>query len=131
MSDFFDRLDKYMAYSKLNDNQLTVLAHLSVGALGKQRKSRGGMSAESVAKILYSCPNLDAEWLLTGNGDMLKRSKPDEKITSDMTVGLILNRDEQLIRENERLKIHLEELERKSGAKNTPPLEIGIQSVDK
>ena len=38
MADFFDRLDKYMEYSGLNDNKLTVLAQLSVGALGKQRK---------------------------------------------------------------------------------------------
>lgn len=26
MADFFDRLDKYMEYSGLNDNKLTVLA---------------------------------------------------------------------------------------------------------
>ena len=47
MADFFDRLDKYMEYSGLNDNKLTVLAQLSVGALGKQRKGGRGLSVEN------------------------------------------------------------------------------------
>ena len=47
MADFFDRLDKYMEYSGLNDNKLTVLAQLSVGALGKQRKGGRGLCENS------------------------------------------------------------------------------------
>lgn len=58
MADFFDRLDKYMEYSGLNDNKLTVLAQLSVGALGKQRKGGRGLSVESIARIYIPVPIL-------------------------------------------------------------------------
>lgn len=76
MADFFDRLDTYMKYRGLNDNKLTVLAQLSIGALGKQRKGGRGLSVESIAKILYACPDLDADWLMTGRGEMLKPESP-------------------------------------------------------
>lgn len=78
MADFFDRLDKYMDYSGLNDNKLTVMARLSIGALGKQRKGGRGLSVDSIAKILYACPDLDADWLLTGRGEMLRPSSQSQ-----------------------------------------------------
>lgn len=130
MADFFDRLDKYMEYSGLNDNKLTVLAQLSVGALGKQRKGGRGLSVESIARILYTCPDLNAEWLMTGNGDMLKKVWRGDKIIPDMTMEQVLSRDEKLIRDNERLLVRIEELEKKLGLNNTPPHVIGAQLAD-
>lgn len=125
--DFFDRLDKYMEESGLNDNKLTVLAQLSVGALGKQRKGGRGLSVDSVAKILHACPNLNAEWLLTGEGKMLKdkmevfHAMPSSQ---DPAIQLILERDEKLIRENERLKIQLETTGKGKAIKIPPPAYI-------
>ncbi|WP_255491294.1 helix-turn-helix transcriptional regulator [Dysgonomonas sp. ZJ279] len=72
IDDLFDRLDKFMSYKGLNDNQMTIQAELSVGSLGKQRKGARGLSSESIAKILHSYKELDANWLLTGDGEMLK-----------------------------------------------------------
>ena len=130
MADFFDRLDKYMEYSGLNDNKLTVLAQLSVGALGKQRKGGRGLSVESIARILRTCPDLNAEWLMTGNGDMLKKVWRGDKIIPDMTMEQVLSRDEKLIRDNERLLVRIEELEKKLGLNNTPPHVIDAQLAD-
>jgi len=78
--DLFDRLDKYMSYKGLNDNQVTVQAGLSVGSLGKQRKGGRGLSSDSIAKLLQSYPELDALWLLTGQGTMLKGSTKEVPI---------------------------------------------------
>lgn len=50
----------------LNDNKVTVMAGLSVGTLGKQRKGSRGLSSDSIAKILYAFSDLNADWLLTG-----------------------------------------------------------------
>ena len=130
MADFFDRLDKYMEYSGLNDNKLTVLAQLSVGALGKQRKGGRGLSVERIARILHTCPDLNAEWLMTGNGDMLKKVWRGDKIIPDMTMEQVLSRDEKLIRDNERLLVRIEELEKKLGLNNTPPHVIDAQLAD-
>lgn len=81
MEDFFHRLDKYLKYKGLNDNQVTVTAGLSVGSLGKQRRGSRGLSSDSIAKLLYSYSDLNAEWLLTGNGSMLKHENNETSIT--------------------------------------------------
>lgn len=81
--DFFDRLDKYMNVKGLNDNQITVKAGLSQGAIGKQRKKGRGLSVESIAKILYAYPELNADWLLTGRGEMEMNSDNDVENEDD------------------------------------------------
>lgn len=78
--DLFDRLDKFMSHMGLNDNQVTVRAGLSVGSLGKQRKGARGLSSDSIAKLLYAYPELNANWLFTGEGAMLK----SEEITLEV-----------------------------------------------
>jgi hypothetical protein len=72
---FFDRLDKFMQYKGLNDNKITVSAGVSNGLIGKGRQ-RGALSQDSISKILCAYPELDANWLLTGKGDMLKSDSP-------------------------------------------------------
>ena len=72
MNDFFDRLDTYMKSKGLNDNQMTVQAGLSVGALGKQRKGSRGLSNESIARILHAYEDLSADWLILGKGVMIR-----------------------------------------------------------
>lgn len=70
---FFDRLDKFMEYSGLNDNKITNETGISNGIIGKGRK-RGALSQDNISKILYRYPELDANWLFTGEGKMIKSS---------------------------------------------------------
>lgn len=53
---------------------MTVAAGLSIGLLGKLKKSGKGMSSTNIEKILSSYPDLNAEWLLTGRGEMLRNT---------------------------------------------------------
>ena len=115
MEDFFDRLDKYMKYRCLNDNQMTVTAGLSVGSLGKQRKGSRGLSSDSIAKILHSYADLSAEWLLTGKGEMLRDQKkaikePLATEENGQTAAILLKRIEELTIENYKLKQELANL---------------------
>lgn len=66
-----DRLGQYMVYAGLNDNRLTVLSGMTVGILNSARKRGKGMSSDNLEKILRVCKNLNARWLLTGEGEML------------------------------------------------------------
>jgi len=65
-----------MDYSNLNDNKITVIAGISNGLIGKGR-TRGSISQENISKILIAFPDLDANWLLTGKGEMLLESKQE------------------------------------------------------
>ncbi|BDD10896.1 transcriptional regulator [Fulvitalea axinellae] len=70
MLDFFERLDKFFKYKELNDNKVTLQAGISNGIIGKGRK-RGSLSLDNISKILYTYPELNANWLLTGTGEMV------------------------------------------------------------
>ena len=69
MSSFIERLQCYMHKKGINDNQLTVNAGLSVGLIGKTKQ---GMNSKNIEKILLAYPDINAEWLLTGKGEMLR-----------------------------------------------------------
>ena len=71
MSTIIDRLQYYMLQKGINNNQLTVAANLSVGLIGRAIKNRSGLNSDSIEKILYSYPDLNPDWLLTGRGEML------------------------------------------------------------
>ena len=102
MINFFERLDMYMKYSGLNDNKITVVSGISNGLLGKLRKSEGsnkksgGMSQENISKILYSCPDLDANWLLTGKGKMILESETDKETETEETCRMCKAKDKMI-----------------------------------
>ena len=64
-----DRFDKYMKYKGLNDNKVTIQLALSVGTLGKSRKSDRDLSDKVIEKILNFYTDLNRVWLLTGEGE--------------------------------------------------------------
>lgn len=74
MSSSIDRLKEYTLVKGLNDNKLTVMAGLSVGLLGKVWSGQSKMSLTTIEKILQVCPDLNPNWLFTGEGEMLKVS---------------------------------------------------------
>lgn len=78
MINIIDRLKEFMQYKGLNDNQITVQAGLSIGLIGKALKARKGLHSESIEKILYSFPELNPTWFITGKGDMLTTIKQVE-----------------------------------------------------
>ena len=75
MSDFISRLSKFMETSGVNDNQITLTAGLSNGLIGKAKANGKALSVQNIEKILCAYPNLSAEWLLTGKGEMLKTNR--------------------------------------------------------
>lgn len=68
-----ERFDKYMKVKGLNDNRVTVEVGLSVGTLGKSRKINRDLSDKVIEQLLNFYTDLDRTWLLTGNGEMLKK----------------------------------------------------------
>ena len=63
------RLVEYLKFKKIKMAQLEKKAGLANAYL---RNSNGAIGAPKLRDILHACPDLDANWLLTGAGDMLK-----------------------------------------------------------
>ena len=88
MLSFFERLDKFMVFKGLNDNKITIEANLANGIIGKGRK-RGALSQDNISKLLYTYPELDANWLFTGNGEMIKgeeiNTSPNEVLETQVS----------------------------------------------
>lgn len=92
-----------MELKGINDNQMTIAAGLSVGLLGKLKKNGKGMNSVNIEKILYSYPDLNAEWLLTGEGEMLKASIPSTNDTScDEKKEIGVEKNEEIQRQSEK-----------------------------
>ena len=104
--------------------------YAKIGVSRGTLESKTGITEDVLAKFIATFPDVSIEWLMQGKGRMKVDKEVVDNVATDTTVGMILHRDEQLIRENERLKIHVEELERKLGLNNTPPHAIGAQLAD-
>lgn len=72
MATFIERLQCFMKSNDINDNKLTVAAGLSVGLIGKAKTGNKGLTSTNIEKILLAYPQLNADWLLTGRGEMMK-----------------------------------------------------------
>lgn len=69
---FIERLDRYKEYAGLNDNQITVKSGLTVGVINSARKRGSSLSGDNIEKILNAFKDINARWLLTGEGEMLE-----------------------------------------------------------
>lgn len=67
-----DRFDEYMSYKHLNDNKVTVQVGLSNGTIGKSRKDGRDLSDRVIEQILNFYTDLNRQWLLYGEGEMLR-----------------------------------------------------------
>lgn len=79
MSSFISRLDEYMRYAGLNDNRITKEAGLQIGVINKARKRDSGLSADNIEKILYTYKDINARWLITGEGEMLQNQSENNQ----------------------------------------------------
>lgn len=80
---FIQRLDRYMKYASLNDNQVTNQSGLTVGLINSARKRNKSLSGDNIGKILYAFPDLNARWLLTGEGEMIKQDNSSNLASID------------------------------------------------
>lgn len=104
---FIDRLDRYKEYAGLNDNQITIKSGLTVGVINSARKRGSSLSGENIEKILRVFKDVNARWLLTGEGEMLLGEVNYAVNNNTLTV--------YLEKENKELKAKNEQLNRELG----------------
>lgn len=116
---FIDRLDAYKEYAGLNDNQITVKADLKIGILNSARKRGKGLSADNIGKLLNAFKDINARWLLTGEGDMVQ-----ERVCPPSNNEILTYYLEKLENENKELKTKNELLNREVGKLEGQIIEI-------
>lgn len=98
-----DRLEEFMQHKSINDNKITKLAGLSVGLIGRARKNRTGLHTDTIEKILFTFPELNPTWLLTGAGNMLLYEEKNKNgktvdINSDSLISEIFKTQREIVR---------------------------------
>lgn len=80
------RLVEFLKFKKIKMAQLEKKAGLANAYL---RNSNGAIGATKLRDILQVCPDLDANWLLTGVGEMLKKDAGEiQHINGDNAKGV-------------------------------------------
>lgn len=126
---FISRLGMYMAYAGLNDNKVTVQCGLAIGAINSARKRNKALGYENIAKLLYTYKDLNARWLLTGEGDMLvSESYPTESAITQF----LKNQNRELMEKVESLNREVGDLQRQLSElkKEYARLDIAAESAD-
>lgn len=72
MEKVINRVDRLIATLGMNDNSFSKKANLSVGNLSYVRSKDTDVSRENIRRICEAFPNVNAEWLLFGNGEMFR-----------------------------------------------------------
>ena len=69
--DSLQRLKEVLAYSGLTVRAFSIKCGISQPTLDKQIKGLRGISIETIISVLYTFPEISAEWLMRGIGSML------------------------------------------------------------
>lgn len=72
-----ERIKEILRFSGLTVRAFSIKCGISQPTLDKQLKGLRGVSIESVSGILFAFPQISAEWLLRGEGEMLKGQTED------------------------------------------------------
>lgn len=72
-----ERLIRFMKYKSIGQSKFEKLVGLSNGYINQLRNSP---SPQKIQMIIEKFPELNQSWLLTGEGDMLRQEKHDDKI---------------------------------------------------
>lgn len=107
-----DRLLEYSKIKNMNVSKFCQYCSLSNGFFTRN----GGITTEILAGILDKCVDLNPDWLLTGNGEMLRANQPDSPQQSNpMHVDI------------EAIKLLIEEKDRSIAALTTQIADLRIQ----
>lgn len=74
MSEFKDRLTRFLKHEGVTKSEFSRIMGLSSGYVGSMRKS---MPQEKIKRLLENFPQLNRDWLLYGEGEMLHELPSD------------------------------------------------------
>ena len=82
MSNTVSRIKEFIDSKGLSVRKFEEAVGFSNGAFATQYKNNKSIGSDKIENILCSFPELNTEWLLTGNGEMLKSEVATEVINT-------------------------------------------------
>lgn len=79
MSNIVSRIKEFIDYKTISVRKFEEKVGFSNGAFASQYKNNGSIGSDKIENILQSYPEINLEWLLTGEGEMLKPRVEDIK----------------------------------------------------
>ncbi|WP_019669622.1 hypothetical protein [Eudoraea adriatica] len=78
-----DRLMQFIKYVGLSARQFDLSIGASNGYTLRMKKNNASIGSDVIENILRVYPQLNVVWLITGEGDMLKKSEEEEILDFD------------------------------------------------
>lgn len=84
-----DRIYEYITTTGLTFNKLAIELNISNSYFSKMYKNKGSIGSDIIEKILRIHPDLNADWLITGRGNMILNNvkeniDKDDTLTTDI-----------------------------------------------
>jgi len=100
------RVVDLIKYNGLNVSTLEKMINASNGSISSAIKRDSSLKDETIIKILEVFPEVTCEWLLLGEGEMLKKTNSEEGLEekNKNTEDFLLDHIESLKQENSHLK---------------------------
>lgn len=106
-----ERLKYFIEYLGISTRNFEQKISVSNGLIARFLAKNTTIQSNILSKICDTYPDLNPDWLITGKGDMLRGSVP--AAAPDSTLDRLLERIEDLARENGQLQAENAELRKK------------------
>jgi len=95
-----DRIKSYMDYKGISAGELSLSLDVQRSNISHILNGRNMPGAAFIEKLLLKYPDLDARWLLTGEGEMIQNYSENDKIINPAAL-----REEKIINSEEKKAI--------------------------
>lgn len=97
-----DRIQEYMDYENINAGELALMLEVQRSNISHILNGRNKPSAAFIEKMLKVFPDLNARWLLTGQGKMIENLRAEKK--ENVKIDIELDSPTSLVSDLERKK---------------------------
>ena len=100
MSEIISRIKQFADSQGISNRALERTMGVSEGTMSKAFRNNTEIRTDNIESIVENYPQLSAEWLLRGEGEMLKK----EVVSESEIVSQLIKRIEELVAKNTRLE---------------------------
>ncbi len=79
-----ERILKYVDFKGISITKFSKKINVSNAYFSKQKKNKANVGSHIIAKIVSEFPDVNLEWLITGNGEMLKKGISDGSYSNNV-----------------------------------------------